>query len=84
MRKFDRADFLNALLYVPTAFLPLGGAACLALDLHMLCWLLMGLALLWLPGCFFLIWLYQPALMAWVNAPTAASDRPIATGETTN
>lgn len=68
MRKFDRGDFMNALLFVPMAVLPILGVVCLALDWHLLCWLLMALAVAWMPGYFFAVWLYQPALMAWVNA----------------
>lgn len=68
MRKFDRGDFMNALLYLPTASLLVLGPVFLALDLHILCWLLIALACLWMPGYCFVVWLYQPALMAWVNA----------------
>ena len=71
MRRFDRGDFLNALLYLPTASLPLVGVACLALDLHRLCWFFIGLGGLWMPCYCFLVWLWQPALMRWVNAPDA-------------
>lgn len=72
MRQFDRGDFMNALLFVPMAVLPILGAVCLGFGLHLLCWLLMALALVWMPGYCFVIWLWQPALMRWVNAPAAA------------
>ena len=75
MRNFDRGDFMNALLYLPTASLLVLGPVCLALGLHLLCWLLMALAVAWMPGSFFVVWLYQPALMAWVNADDEANQR---------
>ena len=83
MRKFDRGDFMNALLYVPTALLPLLGAASLPLDLHLLCWFLMALAVAWMPGYFVVVWLYQPALMAWVNADDEEANQRVLEYEAT-
>jgi len=33
------------------------------------------MAVAWMPGYFFVVWLYQPALMAWVNADDEANQR---------
>ena len=83
MRKFDRGDFMNALLFVPMAVLPILGVVCLALGLHLLCWLLMALAVAWMPGYFFGVWLFQPALLRWVNASGEGANQRVLECETT-
>ena len=83
MRNFDRGDFMNALLYLPTASLLVLGPVCLALDWHLLCWLLIALACLWMPGYCFVVWLYQPVLMRWVNADDEVDNQRVLEYETT-